>query len=179
MFDLIVEPIEVSCSTCIQSQVCGSSGIWMRWMPSSFVYVAFLSWGSPSMCTHTHTCTGRGVRGLRVRLFSITPPCWQPHSISPSSEDFISLSGEEGLLCQELTMAEDIPTQDILTTSAITPQSSPSVSTVVRTIFFDVDVLHQAVKIKKKNEHLPSPMSTSGWTPSGWKPPCGMSCSVH
>ena len=65
------------------------------------------------MCTHTHTCTGRGVRGLRVRLFSITPPCWQPHSISPSSEDFISLSGEEGLLCQELTMAEDIPTRHI------------------------------------------------------------------
>ena len=46
------------------------------------VVVAFLIWtlwGSPSMCTHTYTCTSAStlhrVRGLRAQPFSITPPC--------------------------------------------------------------------------------------------------------
>ena len=52
------------------------------------VDVAFLSWtlwGSPGMCTHTCTCTSTGTlhraRGLRLRSFSITQPCRQPHSV--------------------------------------------------------------------------------------------------
>ena len=55
---------------------------------SVVVVVAFLSWtlsGSPGICTHTCTCTSTGtlhrVRGLRVRPFSMTPPCRQPHSV--------------------------------------------------------------------------------------------------
>ena len=52
------------------------------------VVLAFLSWtlwGSPSMCTHTCTCTNTGtlhrMRGLRVWPFSITLPCRQLHSV--------------------------------------------------------------------------------------------------
>ena len=51
------------------------------------IVAAFLGWtlwGSPSMCTHTPTCTNTGavhnVIRLRVRQFSITPSCRQPHS---------------------------------------------------------------------------------------------------
>ena len=40
-----------------------------------------------------------------VRQFSTTPPCRQPHSVF--RRIVISLSGEWGLLCQELTIAED------------------------------------------------------------------------
>ena len=73
--------------------------------------VAFLSstlWGSPGMCTYTCTSTGtlHRVTGLRVWPFSITPPCRQPHSIFKGC---IAVSGKWGLLCQELTMAEDNP----------------------------------------------------------------------
>ena len=76
------------------------------------VVVTFLRWtlwGSPGMCTHTCTCTSTGtlhrVRGLRARPFSITPPCWQLHSIFRGL--YLRFQSMTFFLCQELTMVED------------------------------------------------------------------------
>ena len=64
------------------------------------------------MCTHTCACTSRGtvhrvrLRGLRVRPFSITPPCRQPHPVFGGF--YLPFQGMRFVI-QEVTMVRDNP----------------------------------------------------------------------